>query len=127
MTKHIDTETLREWLDAPVPVTVLDIRSDEDRAQWAIPGSVHVNAYEALRSGHAGALADLTLEPGRPVVTVRNAGKMSQAAADVLTQRGFDARSLTSGMEAWSLAWNAAWVPVVDDSATVIQVRRIRC
>ena len=124
MTKQVDTETLREWLDAHVPVTVLDIRSDEDRAQWAIPGSLHVNAYDALRNGQASALADLRLEPGRPVVTVCNAGKVSRTAADVLTQRGVDARSLAGGMRAWSLAWNAAPVPLADESATVIQVRR---
>jgi glyoxylase-like metal-dependent hydrolase (beta-lactamase superfamily II) len=124
MTKQVDTETLREWLDAHVPVTVLDIRSDEDRAQWAIPGSVHVNAYDALRSGDPGALAHLALERDRPVVTVCNAGKVSQTAADVLTQHGFDARSLAGGMRAWSLAWNAAPVPLADESAMVIQVRR---
>jgi rhodanese-related sulfurtransferase len=45
MTKQIEAETLREWLDTRQPVTVLDIRTDEDRAQWAIPGSVHVDAY----------------------------------------------------------------------------------
>jgi glyoxylase-like metal-dependent hydrolase (beta-lactamase superfamily II) len=124
MTKQIDTETLREWLDAHAPVTILDVRSDEDRAQWAIPGSLHVNAYDALRSGQAGALADFRLEPGRPVVTVCNAGKVSQTAADILTKRGLDAQSLAGGMKAWSLAWNVARVPLADDSAAVIQVRR---
>jgi len=58
MSKQIEAETLREWLDAHQPVTVLDIRSDEDRAQWAIPGSLHLNAYEALRAGQPGVLAD---------------------------------------------------------------------
>ena len=57
MTKTIEANTLRDWLDAHQPVTVLDVRSDEDRAQWAIPGSLHVNAYEALRAGQPGALA----------------------------------------------------------------------
>jgi hypothetical protein len=38
MAKQIEAETLREWLDAPQPVTMLDIRTDEDRTQWAIPG-----------------------------------------------------------------------------------------
>jgi hypothetical protein len=33
MTKQIEPETLREWLDAQQPVTVLDIRTDEDRSQ----------------------------------------------------------------------------------------------
>jgi glyoxylase-like metal-dependent hydrolase (beta-lactamase superfamily II) len=124
MTKQIGAETLREWLDARQPVTVLDIRTDEDRAQWAIPGSVHVNAYEALRAGHAGTLADAVLPPDRPVVTVCNAGRVSQTAADLLTARGFDARSLAGGMKAWSLAWNVADVPLSDASVRVIQVRR---
>jgi glyoxylase-like metal-dependent hydrolase (beta-lactamase superfamily II) len=124
MTKQIDTQTLREWLDAQFPVTILDIRTDEDRAQWAIPGSVHVNAYQALRNGEPGALADLALDPSCPVVTVCNAGKVSQTAADVLVQRGFEAQSLAGGMKAWSLAWNTALVPLSDDAATVVQVRR---
>jgi glyoxylase-like metal-dependent hydrolase (beta-lactamase superfamily II) len=124
MTKHVDTETLREWLDAHVPVTVVDIRTAEDRAQWAIPGSLHVDAYEAVRSGDPDALASLALDPARPVVTVCNAGKVSQTAADMLARRGFDARSLAGGMKTWSLAWNTARAPLVDDSATVIQVRR---
>jgi glyoxylase-like metal-dependent hydrolase (beta-lactamase superfamily II) len=124
MTKQIETHTLREWLDAHQPVTVLDIRTDDDRTQWAIPGSLHVNAYDALRNGQPGALADLVIPADRPVVTVCNVGKVSQIAADVLANRGFDARSLAGGMKAWSLAWNAADVPLADSSVSVIQVRR---
>jgi glyoxylase-like metal-dependent hydrolase (beta-lactamase superfamily II)/rhodanese-related sulfurtransferase len=124
MTKQIEAETLREWLDAQQPVTVLDIRTDEDRAQWAIPGSVHVNAYEALRAGQPGALADTALPADRPVVTVCNAGRVSQTAAEILGARGLDARSLAGGMKAWSLAWNVADVPLSDASVRVIQVRR---
>jgi len=124
MAKQIEAETLRAWLDAQQPVTVLDIRTDEDRAQWAIPGSLHLNAYEALRAGQPGVLADATFPLDRPVVTVCNAGRVSQTAAEMLADRGFDARSLAGGMRAWSLAWNAADVPLSDASVRVIQVRR---
>ena len=124
MTKQIDTDTLREWLDARQPVTVVDIRADEDRAQWTIPGSLHVNAYEELRDGRPGPLADAALPSGRPVVTVCNAGRVSLTAADVLAARGFDARSLAGGMKAWSLAWNAAEVVLADSAAAVLQIRR---
>ncbi len=124
MTRQIEAETLREWLDGQQPVTVLDIRTDEDRAQWAIPGSVHLNAYEALRAGEPGALADAAFPRDRPVVTVCNVGRVSQTAAEMLADRGFDARSLAGGMKAWSLAWNVAEVPLSDPSARVIQVRR---
>ena len=124
MAKQIDVETLQGCLDAQQPVTVVDVRTDEDRAQWAIPGSVHVNAYHALRAGEPGALADMALPPDRPIVTVCGAGRMSLTAADFLTDRGFDVRSLTGGMKAWSLAWNTARVPIKDDRITIVQVRR---
>lgn len=64
MTNTIEADTLRQWLDAQQPVTVLDVRSDEDRAQWAIPGSVHINAYDALRAGQAGPLAAAAFAAG---------------------------------------------------------------
>lgn len=124
MAKQVEAETLRDWLEGQRPVTVLDIRSDEDYAQWSIPGSVHVNAYEALRAGRLGPLADAHVPVDRPIVTICNVGRMSQTAAQLLTDRGFDARSMTGGMKAWSLAWNAADVPLSDTSVRVIQVRR---
>jgi glyoxylase-like metal-dependent hydrolase (beta-lactamase superfamily II) len=124
MTTQIEAETLRGWLEAQHRVTVLDIRTDDDRAQWAIPGSLHLNAYDALRAGQPGALADAALPLDRPVVTVCNAGRVSQTAAEVLAARGFDARSLTGGMKAWSLAWNTADVPTFNSSVRIIQVRR---
>jgi glyoxylase-like metal-dependent hydrolase (beta-lactamase superfamily II)/rhodanese-related sulfurtransferase len=124
VTHHIDVEELREWLETHRRVTVVDVRADDDRAQWAIPGSVHVNAYDALRAGEAGALAAVDLPKDLPVVTVCNAGRVSQTAAAVLAERGFDVRSLRGGMKAWSLAWNTASVPLAKTTARVVQVRR---
>jgi glyoxylase-like metal-dependent hydrolase (beta-lactamase superfamily II)/rhodanese-related sulfurtransferase len=124
MAAQIDVETLRQWLDARQPVTVVDIRTDEDRAQWTIPGSVHINAYQALRSGKPGALANAALPVDRPIVTFCNAGGVSQTAADLLRERGFDARSLVGGMKAWSVAWNIADVLLSDGTVRIVQVRR---
>jgi len=47
----VDVNTLRNWLDERRAVTVLDVRPREDREEWWIPGSVHVDAYEALNGG----------------------------------------------------------------------------
>jgi rhodanese-related sulfurtransferase len=77
MSEVIDADTLRAWLDERRPVTVLDIRTDEDRGQRAIPGSVHINAYDALRAGDAGPLAGASFPPDRPIVTVCGAGRVS--------------------------------------------------
>src|SRR5437867_12671085 len=108
----ISTERLRELLEQGAPVTVLDVRPASERAEWAIPGSLHVDAYEALRRNDQSALADVALPAGTPVVTVCGRGKTSRLAAEWLVARGLSARSLEGGMRAWSLAWNTADVPV---------------
>ena len=120
----ISVETLRDALDRGESVTVLDIRRAEARTEWAIPGSVHVNAYDALRSGDPDALAGVDLPRDVPVVTVCNVGKTSTIAAEQLRARGFEAHSLAGGMKAWSLAWNSAEVSVPGSDARVVQVRR---
>jgi hypothetical protein len=47
---NIDTKTLMGMLERGQPVTVLDLRKAEDRAEWRIPGSVHFDAYDALKA-----------------------------------------------------------------------------
>ena len=47
--KTIDVETLRTWLEEERPVTVLDIRPMHERVEWSIPGSMHIDAYDALK------------------------------------------------------------------------------
>src|SRR4051812_27308100 len=101
MPEHVQANTLREWLEERRPVTVLDVRSDEDRLQWSIPGSLHINAYEALKAGSRTALSDIELPTDHPVVTVCNLGRMSERAAAELSARGIHALSLEGGMKAW--------------------------
>ena len=119
---EIDVVTLQEWLRTGRSVVVLDVRNDEDHQQWSIPGSRHVNAYQDLKAGRSGPLAQLSLPSGVPVVTVCNVGRMAAVAAEKLQQRGVEALPLRGGMQAWSLAWNLAEVAV--QNAQILQVRR---
>ena len=120
----ISTEELRELLECRAPVTVLDVRPAAERAEWAIPGSVHVDAYDGLRSGEPTALADFHVTNGGRVVAVCAAGKTSMLAAERLRARGLDAVSLEGGMRAWSLAWNTAELACPGSTASIVQLRR---
>src|SRR3989440_8117564 len=122
--RTISTEDLRDLLERGARVTVLDVRPAAERAEWSIPGSVHSDAYEALRRADPTALADFHPSNGDRVVTVCAAGKTSRLAAERLRARGLDAVSLEGGMRAWSLAWNSAEVPCPGSTARIVQLRR---
>ena len=122
--KQISVDTLRQWLEEGRPVNVLDVRSSADRAEWSIPGSLHVDAYEALKAGKSNALAGVNLRANVPTVTVCGRGKVSQVAAEQLQSLGWEAFSLEGGMKAWSLAWNCAEVTLSSSQTRILQVRR---
>lgn len=96
----VSMDTLRDWLDQGRPLTVLDVRPSEQYAEWAIPGSVHIDAYEALKVNDPGALLGLRLPQDRPVVTVCGMGRTSAIATQQLRDRGYEAFTLIGGMKA---------------------------
>lgn len=120
--KEIDTHTLREWLDQGKKVNVLDIRPSHERAEWHIPGSIHVAAYDELKKNNPDALKSVDFDKSIPVVTVCARGKTSLIAADLLENKGYAAYSLQGGMKAWSLSWNTAAISF--DHFEIIQFRR---
>ncbi|HLW49009.1 MAG TPA: MBL fold metallo-hydrolase [bacterium] len=119
----MDVQALREQLEQHRPITVLDIRVAESRAEWAIPGSLWVDAYHAVKQGDYRSFAALDLPVGAPVVVVCEMGSTSQLAATYLRSQGVAAESLDGGMRAWSLAWNLAELRLAG-GVTAIQVRR---
>jgi rhodanese-related sulfurtransferase len=121
---NIGAMTLRDMLESGERVTVVDVRKGEDYDEWSIPGSVHYDAYDALNAGDGRAMDGLELPDGAPVVTVCGRGRSSTVAAAQLRHKGYEAFSLEGGMQAWSLAWNTAEVPLPGARAEVVQMRR---
>jgi rhodanese-related sulfurtransferase len=122
--QSVDARTLRDWLEGGERVTVVDVRHPDEHAEWSVPGSVNFDAYDKLKAGDPDAMEGLDVPEDGPVVTVCGAGRSSAVAAEQLRVRGYEALTLEGGMQAWSLAWNIAEVPVDGTEARVIQVRR---
>jgi rhodanese-related sulfurtransferase len=121
---NMGASTLRDMLERGERVAVVDVRREEDQAEWSVPGSLSFDAYDALNAGDERAMQGLKLPEGVPVVTVCGRGRSSAVAAEQLRREGHEAYSLEGGMQAWSLAWNTAEVPVPGANAEVVQVRR---
>jgi glyoxylase-like metal-dependent hydrolase (beta-lactamase superfamily II) len=103
---------------------VLDIRHEEDFQEWHVPGSRNVDVYDELADDPEQAIEPLSdLPSDEQIVTVCAAGVVSQTATAVLRELGYDAVTLTDGMNGWSRVHRHAEVPV-DVDGTLVQVAR---
>ncbi len=82
--------------DAPV---VIDVRSTAEVEGGVIPGARHLPVQEL-----AARLDELGLEAGARVVAVCRTAHRSIPAVRLLRERGFEARQLAGGMDAWRRA-----------------------
>jgi glyoxylase-like metal-dependent hydrolase (beta-lactamase superfamily II) len=127
MARELTADQLREELESHRPVTVVDLRTTAERAEWSIPGSVHVDVGGTQRDNRS-VLAQQAehLPRDRRLVTVCGQGGSSARAAEILQDLGFDAYSLAGGMAAWSGAWNTAEVALTArGDLAIVQVRRV--
>jgi glyoxylase-like metal-dependent hydrolase (beta-lactamase superfamily II) len=113
--REIDAAEVAARLGTDDEPLVLDVREPAEVAEWAIAGSVNVPLGELPDR-----VAELPRD--RAVVAVCGAGGRSAAAAQFLTEQGFDVTSLRGGMAAWAGVYDR--IVVADDDVRVIQVRR---
>src|SRR5678815_3711993 len=111
----VSVEELRILLEKKEPVVVLDVRPDEQREEWQIPGSMYIDAYQRLNANDPTVLDEISMPKNTKVVTVCAAGRTSKIAANELRKRGVEAYSLEGGMNAWSMAWNKAETRLPND------------
>jgi glyoxylase-like metal-dependent hydrolase (beta-lactamase superfamily II)/rhodanese-related sulfurtransferase len=118
----ITVKELQDKLNKNENVFILDVRPEDQRKEWKIANSMHVDAYKQLNAGDDTALDIVDLPHDSTVVTVCAAGRTSLLASKLLQRKGVQAYSLEGGMKAWNYAWNIAHV--VAEGVKVIQVRR---
>jgi glyoxylase-like metal-dependent hydrolase (beta-lactamase superfamily II)/rhodanese-related sulfurtransferase len=118
----VNTDELRIMLENQERVIVLDVRPQEQRDEWLIPGSIYIDAYKRLNANDPSVLNEVKIPENTKVVTVCAAGRTSEIAANELRKKGIEAYSLKDGMKGWSLAWNTAYRQF--DNFEIIQLRR---
>jgi len=118
----ISVKDLQRKLNNNEKVFILDVRPEDQRNEWKIEGSAHVDAYKKLNAGDDTALDIVEVPHDSTVVTVCAAGRTSLLASKLLQRKGIHALSLEGGMKAWNYAWNTAELLI--NGVKIIQLRR---
>jgi rhodanese-related sulfurtransferase len=103
---EIEAEELAARCDGVTPAQILDVRTRREWRQSRIPNARHATILSLKKQ-----LADLGLDPERPVVAICLSAHRSIPAVRLLKFHGFsDVCQLKGGMKAW---W-AAQLPTED-------------
>jgi glyoxylase-like metal-dependent hydrolase (beta-lactamase superfamily II)/rhodanese-related sulfurtransferase len=116
---------LKAKIDAGEPLTILDVRAENEFEKWSIDGEsvdvINVPYFELLE-GVGDELLN-QLPDDQPVVVVCAKGGSSEYIAGLLKEEGVDATNLERGMKGWARIYEYAELDV-DSEATIAQYRR---
>lgn len=94
--KHYTVKELSEQLKGPRKPVLLDVRTDGERQQGSIKGSLHIPLHHLRRR-----LDELEKHRTGEVVCYCASGTRSVTAASILRKRGFQAANLQGGYGEW--------------------------
>lgn len=111
----ISTDELLPLLDSTERPFLLDVRDEDEVAEWAIPG-----VYNIPLGALEGRLDEVPI--AARVVTICAMGARAQQGAEVLARHGRASEVLDGGMNAWASTYDSVEGEIA--GATVVQLRR---
>ena len=125
---EIEPLHVKEKVDKGEDVYLLDVRTPEEYESWRISYDKHQNPPLIPIDKFFSSPSEVAkqIPKDKEIITVCAHGNRSAMAANLLSQMGYNVKSMTGGMAGWNTVYDVAPVPLSKDSPVRIwQVRRI--
>ncbi len=124
---EIEASELKQKLDRGDNLYILDVRTPQEYDAWKISYNKYRDPpllpIDQLFS--SGQTAIEHIPKGKEIITVCSHGNRSLMAARLLSQYGYDVKSMKGGMVQWNNIYDIAMISNPDSPVTIWQVRRI--
>lgn len=125
-TLEIEPSDLKNKMDSGENLYILDVRTPEEYKSWKISYDNHVEPSLVPLDKLSSDEQIRNIPKDREVITVCSHGMRSKMAAEYLSQRGYNARSIRGGMVAWNKINDLALITSRTDlNLKIWQIRRI--
>lgn len=125
---EIDAQKLKEKMDKGEDVFILDVRTPEEYEAWRLSYDKHAKTPLIPVDRLFGAQQAIATQipKDKEIITLCAHGNRSMMAAQLLSQMGYNAKSVRGGMAAWNQVYDVATVADLPESHLRIwQLRRI--
>ena len=127
---QIEAENLKQKIDKGEDIFILDVRTPDEHKAWKI-------SYDKYKDSLLIPIDDLSSSPDalthipkdKEIVTFCGHGNRSMSAAKILSQLGYNAKSIKGGLDSWNDVYDIAIIPPTDNSSSlpirIWQLRRV--
>src|SRR5919197_2121623 len=113
---QIKAESLKQKIDKGEDIFILDVRTPEEHKAWKI-------SYDKYKDSSVIPIDDLSssdalnnIPKDKEIVTFCAHGNRSMSAAKILSQHGYNAKSIKGGLDGWSDVYDVAVIPTIDSN-----------
>ena len=122
---QIKPTELKKKIDSGEDIFIIDVRNPEEHESWKVSYDKYLDTpvipIDALSSPET--LKQIPKD--KQVVTFCGHGNRSMSAAKMLSEKGFDARSIEGGLDGWNTVYDVASINDVNSSVKIWQIRRV--
>jgi glyoxylase-like metal-dependent hydrolase (beta-lactamase superfamily II)/rhodanese-related sulfurtransferase len=126
---QIKAESLKQKIDKGEDIFILDVRTPEEHKAWKI-------SYDKYKDSSLIPIDDLSLPDAlknipkdKEIVTFCGHGNRSMSAAKILSQHGYNSKSIKGGLDEWNHVYDVAVIPAIDSyksSSSPVRVWQLR-
>jgi glyoxylase-like metal-dependent hydrolase (beta-lactamase superfamily II)/rhodanese-related sulfurtransferase len=122
---QIKPDDLKKRIDKGEDIFILDVRTPEEHKSWKV-------SYDRYQDSSVIPIDDLSssdslkqIPKDKEIVTFCGHGNRSMAAAKILSQLGYNAKSIEGGLDGWNSVYDIASIGDIDSSLRIWQIRRL--
>jgi glyoxylase-like metal-dependent hydrolase (beta-lactamase superfamily II) len=124
---EVSAHELATRLDRGERVQLLDVRSRDrvSRGRATLGAGLEFRAVPARELARLPSLDPLHIDPTEPLLVICGHGNSSARVANLLRDRGLDARSVAGGMAAWDAVYLSRRLPPTRALEHIVQIDRV--
>jgi glyoxylase-like metal-dependent hydrolase (beta-lactamase superfamily II)/rhodanese-related sulfurtransferase len=116
---------LKKKIDSGEDIFILDVRSPEEHESWKVSYDKYLDTPVIPMDALLSPQTLKQIPKDKQVVTFCGHGNRSMSAAKMLSEKGYNARSIEGGLDGWNNVYDVA--PIIDANSAVKiwQIRRV--
>jgi glyoxylase-like metal-dependent hydrolase (beta-lactamase superfamily II)/rhodanese-related sulfurtransferase len=122
---QIKSTDLKKKIDSGEDIFIIDVRNREEHESWKV-------SYDRYKDTAVIPIDDLSslealkqIPKGKEVVTFCGHGNRSMNAAKILSEKGYNVKTIEGGLDGWNKVDDVASISNIDSSVNIWQVRRV--